>query len=121
MRTRADIIRELALPGGTVEIDEAGYLIDPAMWSPDFARHLATQEDIDLRDLHWAVIGFMRAYLDDHGVSADVRYVLGFLMDHLTIDRPKAKKLLYKLFPAGHVQHTCKLSGMRQPRAWSTG
>ena len=121
MRTRADKIQELKLGTDVLELDEAGYLIDPTKWTPAFAQFVANGEKITMTGLHWDVIEFMRAYSDEHGVSADVRHVLDYLKSRLGVDKRDAKATLYVLFPAGHVQQTCKMAGMRQPRAWSTG
>lgn len=121
MRTRADKITRISLASGDVDVDEAGFLVDPSKWSPEFARYIAGNEDITLADLHWQVIEFMRDYLSDHGVAADVRHVTGFLAEMLGIEKRAAKTQYYALFPAGHVPQACKMSGMRQPRAWSTG
>jgi tRNA 2-thiouridine synthesizing protein E len=121
MRTRADVIQKLELPGGMVETDEAGYLVDPADWTAEFALHIAARDQIDMTELHWQIIEFMRQYLDEYGVAADVRHVQTYLAETQDLDKHAAKARLYELFPAGHVQHTCKMAGMRQPRAWSTG
>lgn len=121
MRTRADVIEELDLPSGKVKIDEAGYLVETSSWSPEFSEKVAETEGIEITKLHWQVIDFMRSYLTDHGVSPDFRHVQGFLMKTLVLDKRGAKAKFYDLFPAGHVQHACKIAGMRQPRAWSTG
>ncbi|GKY89976.1 TusE/DsrC/DsvC family sulfur relay protein [Sinisalibacter aestuarii] len=121
MRTRPDTISYLALPAGRVAIDEAGYLTEPQNWTRDFAEIAADREGIALTELHWHVIGFMRDYLDEHGIAADARFVLKFLGDRLGLDKSGAKQALFDLFPYGYVKQACKIAGMRQPRAWSTG
>ena len=121
MRTRPDQIETLALTAGRVTVDEAGYLTDPAQWSPEFAKLVAETEALSLTDLHWEVFAFMRSYLDDHGIAADARFVIRFLSDELNLDRHEAKHKLFELFPLGYVKQACKMAGMRQPRAWSTG
>lgn len=121
MRTRPDVISQLALPSGHVSVDEAGYLVDPEDWSREFAIAASAREDIELTDLHWRVIGFMRDYHAEHGIAADARFVLKFLGEQLGLDKEGAKHKLFDLFPYGYVKQACKISGMRQPRAWSTG
>lgn len=121
MRTRADILTQIPLPGGTVTVDEYGYLTDPEAWTPDFAAHVGTREGIALGPEHWAVIDFMRAWHDEHGIAADARFVLKFLADRHDLDKHDAKARLFDLFPYGYVKQACKIAGMRQPRAWSTG
>lgn len=121
MRTRPDIVTTVQLPSGSVSVDEYGYLTDPEQWTRDFALMIAEQEGIELRDLHWQVIAFMRDYLDDHGIAADARFVLKFVGDELGLDKEGARRALFELFPYGYVKQACKMAGMRQPRAWSTG
>lgn len=121
MRTKPDATIQLTLGPTSVELDEAGYLIDPNQWSPDFACHVANLEKIDLNEAHWYIIGFMREFLDEHGVAADVRFVLKDLAKHENTDKRGAKQMLFTLFPYGYVKQACKIAGMKQPRGWSTG
>jgi TusE/DsrC/DsvC family sulfur relay protein len=121
MRTRPDITTNLDLRGGAVMLDEAGYLVDPAAWTREFASHAAAHEGIELGQAHWDVITFMRGYLDDRGVAADARFVLKFLSSTQGTDKLGAKHMLFELFPYGYVKQACKIAGMKQPRAWSTG
>ncbi len=99
-----------------VHTDGEGYLTDPADWSEEVAAELARRESITLTDEHWAVLGFMRAYLDEHRVAPDVRHVSKFLAT-----RGADRNRVFELFPYGYVQQACKVAGMLRPRAWSTG
>jgi tRNA 2-thiouridine synthesizing protein E len=121
MRTRPDTLREIALPGGTVTVDEHGYLTDPALWTPAFATHAATAEGITLTDAHTQIIAFIRDWQDEHGVMPDVRFVLKRLGHGAGLTKSQAKDALYALFPQGYVKQAVKIAGMKQPRAWSTG
>lgn len=121
MRTRADVITEITLESGTVCVDEAGYLIDTTTWTPDFARHLAAQEGIELGDLHWDVFAHMRAYFELNAIAMDQRFILKFLAKRFKTNKAGAKEKLFELFPYGYIKQAIKLAGMRQPRAWSTG
>jgi len=121
MRTRPDVIRSINLPNGPVDVDEAGYLTDPENWSREFALKVAEDEGFEVSDLHWRVIDFMQGYFDEHGIAADARFVIAFLAEVLDLDKHDAKHRLFELFPEGYVKQACKMAGMRQPRAWSTG
>ncbi len=121
MRTRADEITEITLPGSTVRVDEAGYLVDPAMWTREFAEMVAEQEGIELTPLHWEIIDFIRDYNDDHGVMVDVRHVIKHLAKLKGMEKNPARRLLFEMFPYGYVKQAIKIAGMKQPRAWSTG
>ena len=121
MRTRPDQLTRLDLPGGPVEIDEYGYITDPFLWSPAFAEHTAAAEGVTLTPHHYEVIDFIRAERDEHGITPDQRFVLRFLGHGAGLTKSQAKDALYALFPQGYVKQACKIAGMKQPRAWSTG
>ena len=121
MRTRPDKLTEIALPGGAVTVDEHGYLTDPGQWSVAFAEYAAAAEGIALTERHIEVIGFIRTSQEAHGVTPDQRFVLKFLGHGAGLSKSQAKDALYALFPEGYVKQACKIAGMKQPRAWSTG
>jgi len=121
MRYRPDIVTEITLPSGKIELDEHGYLTDPDKWSAEVAEHIAQKEGIALTQAHWVILNFMRDYLAEHGIMADVRFVLKLLSDSHQTNKSGAKKILFELFPYGYVKQACKIAGMKQPRAWSTG
>ena len=121
MRTRPDELTTIALPGGRVTVDEHGYLTDPEKWSRDFAEHAAAAEGVALTERHFEVVAFMREWREQHGVSPDQRFVLKFLGHGSGLTKAEAKEKLYALFPQGYVKQACKIAGMLQPRAWSTG
>jgi tRNA 2-thiouridine synthesizing protein E len=102
---------------GKAPTDAEGYLIDPALWSEDFAKAAARSENIVLTDEHWRVIRFMREWLDEHGVAPDARHV----MKYLAGEREAGRARMFELFPYGYVKQACKIAGMKKPRAWSTG
>lgn len=121
MRYRPDVVTHLDLPHSKVDLDEGGYLTDPANWSPEFAEHIAQNEGIQLTEAHWQVLTFMRDYLETHGIAADARFVLKFLAKQHNTNKIGANQALFNLFPYGYVKQACKMAGMKQPRAWSTG
>jgi tRNA 2-thiouridine synthesizing protein E len=104
----------------SVPTDEEGYLIDPSDWDESVAQALARREDIVLTDDHWRVLRFMREFHDEHQLIPDARFVIRFLADEMGLG-DAARQRLFELFPYGYVKQTCKIAGMRRPRAWSTG
>ena len=113
-----DIPPAPAVPGAAV--DDEGYLVDPDDWSETVAAALAEREGLRLTDLHWQVLRFMRAFLDEHQLIPDARFVIRFLADDAGLGGA-ARQRLFELFPYGYVRQACKIAGMRRPRAWSTG
>ena len=100
------------------ERDAEGYLVDPSDWNEDVAIALAQEENIQLNDDHWDAIRFMREFYEENQVAADARFVIKHLAKRMG---KEAHKKLFELFPYGYVKQACKISGMRRPRAWSTG
>jgi tRNA 2-thiouridine synthesizing protein E len=56
-----------------MQLDEEGYLVDPADWNEQVAEALAREERIVLSDEHWAVIRFMREYYEQRHIAPDAR------------------------------------------------
>ena len=101
--------------------DEEGYLVDPDDWNAEVALALAREENLTLTEEHWLAIQFVRDYHAEHGITPDIRHVAKHMAQHLGCDKRKGKARLFELFPYGYVQQTCKIAGMKRPRAWSTG
>ena len=104
-----------------IELDSEGYLIQPDDWNKDVAEHLANLENITLAEDYWLIIDFMREHYKDNGVAPDIRHTAKQFGKDLDIDKKAAKTKLFKMFPYGYVQQTCKIAGMKKPRGWSTG
>lgn len=100
------------------ELDDEGYLTDPADWNEQVAVALADSENLLLNDEYWDVLLFMRAFYEEHQIAPDARYVIKHLAERWG---GGARKKLFELFPYGYVKQACKIAGMRRPRAWSTG
>lgn len=100
-----------------MEINSQGYLVDPAKWTEGFAQEVAKKEGITLTNEHWAIIHFMRDYWEEHQIAPDVRWTNKFVTGTMGGDRNR----LFELFPYGYPQQACKIAGMMQPKAWSTG
>ncbi len=99
------------------ETDAEGYLTEPNDWTPAWAQGVASAQNIELTEDHWVVLRFMRAFLEEHQVAPDARFV----MRHLAQTQGASRNRLFELFPHGYVGQACKIAGMRRPRVWSTG
>ncbi len=101
-----------------LERDDEGYLIDPLEWNENVAIDFAKLESIELTDIHWIAINFMRQYYAEHQVAPDVRHVMKHLSTKSTVS---SRNQIFELFPYGYVKQACKIAGMKRPRGWSTG
>ncbi|MCW2307723.1 TusE/DsrC/DsvC family sulfur relay protein [Rhodobium gokarnense] len=121
MRTRPDVVTEDVVGDRTVRRDEAGYLVDPEDWDAAVAEKFAEEEGVELGEEHWAVLAFMREFLAESGVAPDARFAFRFLAARHGESEAAARRRFFALFPYGYVKQACKIAGMKQPRAWSTG
>lgn len=108
------------MPATTTKItcptDEFGYLVHAEDWTESIALILATEEDIELTKEHWTILEFVRDWYAEHNVTPSSRDITMFMKKS-----GHSRNRLFELFPYGYVQQTCKIAGMKKPRAWSTG
>jgi tRNA 2-thiouridine synthesizing protein E len=92
-----------------IELNEEGFLADPAIWNDDIALILAKHEEglERLNDSHWAVIRFIRQHYLAHQTAPMVRSICK------TTGLPL--KQVYELFPSGPAKGACKLAGLPKP------
>lgn len=121
MRTLPEKISEELIDGQKIRRDGSGYLVDPDNWSLKVAEKFAEEEEIILGEEHWQVLNFMRDYLEEHNISADARFVFKYLAGIHNENKKEGRDRFFNLFPYGYTKQACKIAGMRQPRAWSTG
>ncbi|MHB1565972.1 MAG: TusE/DsrC/DsvC family sulfur relay protein [Acidiferrobacter sp.] len=109
----------IEVKGIHIPLDDEGYLVDPTDWNELIGEALADTEDIVLTADHWHVIYYVRHFFEEHEVVPDARLVIKNLAERGS--GTAARSRLFELFPYGYVKQTCKIAGMRRPRAWSTG
>lgn len=97
------------LAGTTVELNDEGFFVDPAAWTPAMAEEMAAAEGIDaLTPAHWTVIEFMRREFAEKGTGPTVR-VLGK-------SSGVSVKELYELFPKGPAKMAARIAGIPKPK-----
>lgn len=100
---------QMELKGTTVEVDEEGFLTDPAVWNPEIAAELAREEGIDeLTPEHWKVINFCRADYEAKGETPGLR--------RISKESGVSTKELYQLFPKGPAKKVARISGLGKPQ-----
>ncbi len=100
---------QATIAGITVEVDDDGFLQNPAEWTEEIAKEIAAEAGITaLTEQHWQVIHFMRQKQEENGTAPSVR-ALG-KQSGVTI------KELYALFPKGPAKLAAKIAGVPKPR-----
>lgn len=96
------------LAGKTVDVNEEGYLTNPADWTQEMAAELAKDEGIEtLTDGHWKVINFARETAGKSGSSPTLRAI--------TSGSGVSTKELFGLFPKGPAKKVAKIAGLGKP------
>ncbi|MCX6028093.1 MAG: TusE/DsrC/DsvC family sulfur relay protein [Chloroflexi bacterium] len=96
------------LSGIKVDVDEDGFLEDPACWNEALAAAIAKVEDVtELTPDHWKLIYYLRDYYKQFGIAPMIRKLCketGFPL-----------KMIYELFPSGPAKGACKVAGLPKP------
>lgn len=96
------------IEGRTYEVDEDGFLEDPAIWNEAVAKDFATTEHVtEMTESHWKVVNYIRNYYLQFGIAPMIRKLCketGFNL-----------KQIYEMFPSGPAKGACKLAGLPKP------
>jgi TusE/DsrC/DsvC family sulfur relay protein len=91
-----------------IEVDEDGFIVDPALWNQDIVEAFAKLESVEqLTEKHWKVINYLRDYFQKFGIAPMIR--------KLCKDTGFTLKEIYELFPTGPAKGACKLAGLPKP------
>jgi len=91
-----------------IEVDEDGFMKDPAVWNEEVAKALATTESVmDMTEEHWKLVKYLRDHYLKFGIAPMIRQLCketGFPL-----------KKVYELFPSGPAKGACKVAGLAKP------
>ncbi|MEW5827268.1 MAG: TusE/DsrC/DsvC family sulfur relay protein [Chloroflexota bacterium] len=96
------------LDGIELDVDEDGFIQDPATWNENLAVAIAKVEDVAaLTEDHWKVINYLRDYYKQFGIAPMIR--------KLCKETGYDLKAIYELFPSGPAKGACKIAGLPKP------
>ena len=96
------------IAGKVVEVNEEGFLANPADWTKEIAAELAKEEGIlELTEAHWKVIDFSRQSAVKSGAAPTLRGI--------TSGSGVNTKELFTLFPKGPAKKVAKIAGLGKP------
>jgi tRNA 2-thiouridine synthesizing protein E len=97
------------IAGKEVQVNDEGFLTDPAEWNKDIAVEIAGEEGVGaLTDAQWKVIDFCRdASQNLNGKSPTLRQI--------TTGTGITTKELFGLFPKGPAKKVARIAGLGKP------
>jgi TusE/DsrC/DsvC family sulfur relay protein len=96
------------IAGKTVQVNEEGYMTNPAEWTKDIAVEMAKDEGlVELSPAHWKVIDFARQTAVQSGAAPTLRTI--------TSNAGVTTKELFALFPKGPAKKVARIAGLGKP------
>ena len=96
------------IAGKTVQVNEEGFMTNPAEWNNDIAVEIAKEEGIaELSPAHWKVIEFCRKSAGTTGKAPTLRAITG--------GAGVTTKDLFALFPKGPAKKVARIAGLGKP------
>ena len=96
------------IAGKEVQVNDEGFMTNPAEWTKEIAIELAKEEGIaELTEAHWKVIEFCRANAETSHAAPTLRAI--------TTGSGVSTKELFGLFPKGPAKKVARISGLGKP------
>ena len=114
-------VMDIEVEGATIELSEAGWLINLDEWTPEIAVKIASEvEGIDeLTEEHWDLINLTREYFAENGQVAEPRKFMKLMKERLGKDR-STNKYIFQFFPKGGlIKSANKVAGLPRPKGCS--
>lgn len=95
------------LAGHEINVDEEGFLVDPAEWNEEVGEVLASQIDLELGDEHWKAIRFARTDFAETGEAPTLR--------RMATAGGISTKEMFGLFPKKPAKKLAYVAGLPKP------
>jgi TusE/DsrC/DsvC family sulfur relay protein len=97
------------IAGKTVQVNDEGFMTNPAEWTKEIAVAIAAEEGIsELTATHWKVIEYCRKNAAATGGSAPT-------LRTITSNAGVTTKELFSLFPKGPAKKVARIAGLGKP------
>jgi dissimilatory sulfite reductase related protein len=97
------------IAGMTVQVNDEGFLTNPAEWNKIIAAEIAKEEGIaNLTEVHWKVIDFCREAANKLGGKSPT-------LRQITTGTGVQTKELFALFPKGPAKKVARVAGLGKP------
>ncbi len=110
---------EAVVNGKTIELSEAGWLLNLDEWSKELAAEIAISEKVpELTEEHWNIINMAREYFTANGTVCEPRSFSKLMKKEYGKDKSD-QKYIYSLFPTGLIKCANKIAGLPRPKGCS--
>lgn len=104
----------LAVDQRDIALDNDGYLLDLADWSPQVASALAAREALELTAEHWEILELLREFHAQFELSPATRPLIKYAALKLGADKGNSLHL-NRLFKGTPAKLAAKLAGLPKP------
>jgi len=104
-------MNNLVVAGTDFQLTDTGELKSVADWTPDVARALAAEDNLELKDAHFEVIHIMRDYYDQFNI-APIRKLLKKDIAEMLSELKANDDYLLSLFPKGVMHQGLRIAGL---------
>jgi len=110
---------EAVVDGKTIELSEAGWLMNLDEWSEELAVQIAITENVgEMNEEHWNIINLAREFFADNGMVCEPRAFSKLMKKKYGKDKSD-QKYIYSLFPTGLIKCANKIAGLPRPKGCS--
>ncbi len=97
-----------------VSFDKEGFLNELSAWSPDVARAIAEQEEIELSPTHWQIIETLQEFYQATDVAPAMRAFVKLVRTEMGDELGNSIALM-KLFGESPAKMAAKIAGLPRP------
>lgn len=108
--------RTLAVAGREIALGPDGHLLDADEWCEPVAEEMARREGVELCDLQWWLIRFVRMHYAEYGMPPLMRVVVEAMRRDAGVENASSRTL-YRLFPDGPIREACRYGGLPRPES----
>ncbi|MCK4840502.1 MAG: TusE/DsrC/DsvC family sulfur relay protein [Methylococcales bacterium] len=105
---------ELTVDGNILNTNEEGFLSDINDWNEAVAIEIARLNNVEINELHWEIIFFIRDYYQMFKHLPNARVFTKAIRKEFGEEKGNSR-YLHKLFPQGPLKYACKIAGLPKP------
>jgi tRNA 2-thiouridine synthesizing protein E len=105
---------ELIVDGTILKTTDEGFLVNKDDWNEIVALQIAKLNELELTQLHWEILFFIRHYYLTFKHLPNARVFTKAIKKEFGEDKGNSR-YLHKLFPQGPLKYASKIAGLPKP------